>query len=364
MTWWMRMPKDMPRTLDAAVAEAKRLAEKGDRTAGAFLASAFHDESGRCAARFLDTPWCNGAVWSVNSSPTVKGDLTDFKVKWNPDQREKLYGKNRKGDLDGEYVDSAECYVTDMLDFRRDHFAGARAPLAFSSETHRPGLFKLLSVQEYVRGLSEDVHGMGKLMMANSTPSSVCWLVPWLDVMGTETDWNPGNRWRPMSDAEMLYRRVLCGPKPYCFLMNTNFDEFPKELSERFMKRCLAYGMFPGYFSPNASQGHYFSRPELYNRDRPLFKKYVPLCKLVAQAGWRPVTGARGNQASVYIERFGEKYLTVFNDGKDAKPVTITVEGAPPAQARELLGNTPLALKDAALSLTLEPEDVAVIELK
>jgi hypothetical protein len=205
---------------------------------------------------------------------------------------------------------------------------------------------------------------MGKLMMANSTPSSVCWLVPWLDVMGTETDWNPGNRWRPMSDAELLYRRVLCGPKPYCFLMNTNFDEFPKELSEKFMKRCLAYGMFPGYFSANASQGHYFSRPELYNRDRPLFKKYVPLCKLVAQAGWRPVTGARGSQASVYLERFGEKYLTVFNDGKETKTVAITFEGVPPSQARELLGDTPLALKDAALSLTLGAEDVAVIELK
>ena len=38
------------------------------------------------------------------------------------------------------------------------------------------------------------------------------------------------------------------------------------------MKRSLAYGMFPGYFSADASTGHYFKRPELYNRDRPLFK--------------------------------------------------------------------------------------------
>ncbi len=39
MTWWMRMPKEMPRTMDAALAEAKRLAGKGDKRAKAFLAS-------------------------------------------------------------------------------------------------------------------------------------------------------------------------------------------------------------------------------------------------------------------------------------------------------------------------------------
>ena len=125
--------------------------------------------------------------------------------------------------------------------------------------------------------------------------------------MGTETDWNPGGKWRPMSDAELLYRRALCKGKPYCFLMNTEFEQFSPELVEKYMKRSLAYGMFPGFFSHNASQGHYFTRPELYDRDRPLFKKYVPLCKRVAEAGWEPVTRARSSDEQVYVERFGER---------------------------------------------------------
>ena len=87
-----------------------------------------------------------------------------------------------------------------------------------------------------------------------------------------------------MSHADLLYRRAMCKGKPFCFLMNTRFEDFSHELVERYMKRSLAYGMFPGFFSHNASQGHYFTRSELYNRDRPLFKKYVPLCKLVAEA--------------------------------------------------------------------------------
>ena len=181
--------------------------------------------------------------------------------------------------------------MTDELDFRRDHFAAAETPLAFCLGTHRPAIFRGLIAFEYVRAIAADVHGTGKLMMANATPDRLCWLAPLLDVMGTETDWNPRGKWRPMSDADLLYRRALCKGKPYCFLMNTAFENFSHELVEKYMKRSLAYGMFPGFFSHNASEGHYFTRPELYDRDRPLFSKYVPLCKLVAEAGWEPITG-------------------------------------------------------------------------
>jgi len=84
--------------------------------------------------------------------------------------------------------------------------------------------------------------------MANATPIRLCWLAPLLDVMGTETNWNPGGNWRPMSDGELLYRRAMCKGKPYCFLMNTRFEDFSHELVEKYMRRSLAYGMFPGFF--------------------------------------------------------------------------------------------------------------------
>ena len=117
--------------------------------------------------------------------------------------------------------------------------------------------------------------------------------------MGTETDWNHNGTWRPMSNADLLYSRALCKGKPYCFLMNTDFEKFTPDLVERYMKRSLAYGMFPGFFSHNASEGHYFTRPAIYNRDRPLFKKFVPLCKTVAEAGWEPITRATSSDGSI-----------------------------------------------------------------
>jgi len=362
-TWWMKMPKEMPRTMEAALAEAKRLADKGDRRAKALFVSGYHNESGDYPARLLDTPWCNGAVWSMSALPGIQGEVTDFKNKWNAALREKLYGPKRQGDLDGEYVDSSEGYVTDELDFRRDHFAAADAPLAFSLGSRKPAIFRGLTAFEYVRAIARDVHGMGKLMMANGAPTRLCWLAPMLEVMGTETNWHRG-QWRPMSDAEMLYRRAMCKGKPYCFLMNTRFEDFSHALVEKYMKRSLAYGMFPGFFSHNASQGHYFTRPELYGRDRPLFKKYVPLCRKVAEAGWEPITQAHSSDHRVYVERFGDRHLTVFNDSPEQRTATVTLQGLKPGKSRDLVTGKPVEWREGKTTIALDSEDVAVIELR
>lgn len=366
MTWWMPMPPEMPRTMEAALAEAKRLADKGNPHAQALFTSGFHNAEGQLVARLLNTPWCNGAVWSMNSIPSIPGQYTDFNVKWNARIRESLYGPNRKGDLDGEYIDSSEGYVTDELNFRREHFRFAERPLTFCLHTKRPAMFRGLIVFEYVRAIAKDVHGMGKLMMANGAPTRLCWLAPMLEVMGTETNWHRHGQWRPMSDPELLYRRALCKGKPYCFLMNTNFDQFGPELVEKYMKRSLAYGMFPGFFSPNASGGHYFTRPELYNRDRPLFKKYIPLCKRVAEAGWEPITLARSDNSRVYVERFGRRYLTVFNDSPKKQTATIRLEGLRTSRPEtpELVHGGKIVWKEGQCRLCLDAEDVALLDLQ
>ncbi|MCK5802789.1 MAG: hypothetical protein KAI66_08155, partial [Lentisphaeria bacterium] len=340
-SWWMRMPKDMPRTMEAALPYVNKLAKEGNKKAQALLTSGFHDDRGQLGVKFKNAPWCDGAVWSMNSMPDVKGAVTDFKVKWNPEEKEKYYGYEKKGDLDGEYIDSSEGFVTGILNFRRDHLAVAQTPLTFSKDRCVPAQFCGLISFEYVRAIAQDVHGMGKLMMANATPTRFCWLTPLMDVLGTETVWFRGEGiWHPMSDAEMLYKRALAKGKPYCFLMCVDFNKFTYEFVEKYMKRSLAYGMFPGFFSPEYSQrSHYFYRPDFYNRDRPLFKKYVPLCKLVAEAGWEPITLAHSSDENVHVERFGRRYLTVFNDSKVPRDVTITLEKelAHTSSSRELL---------------------------
>jgi len=202
--------------------------------------------------------------------------------------------------------------------------------------------------------------------MANATPVSWCWLAPLLDVMGTETDWNAGGTWSPMSDEELLYRRALCKGKPYCFLMNSDFSKFPYEATEKFMKRALAYGMFPGFFSADASTGHYFTRPELYNRDRPLFKKYLPLCRRVAEAGWEPLTGAVSDNEAVVVERFGAPpkafCLTVYNLSDARQKATLTLTSLKASgPCREWVTGGGVVWAGNRAEVDLDPGDVRVL---
>ncbi len=305
----------------------------------------------------------------MNSSPAVKGPVTDFKIKWNRKIKDRYYGPGKKAHLDGEYIDSSEGFVTGLLDFRRDHLAAAQTPLTFARDSRKPAQFCGLISFEYVRAIARQVHAMGKLMMANATPTRFCWLAPLMDVLGTETAWLRGEGlWQPMSDSELLYRRAIAKGKPYCFLMCADFHKFHYEFAEKYMKRALAYGMFPGFFSPEYSQrSHYFKQPEFYERDRPLFKRFVPLCRRVAEAGWEPIPLARSSDPHVYVERFGRRYLTVFNDSFVPRTVTVTLDPKlPPGPgSRELLAGRPIPWtgRPRRTRLHLSYEDVAVIDL-
>jgi len=342
-TWWMslKLPEkpegealSRQEIMDLGVAEVHRLVEKkATAYALAWENSVMYDENQQPFGRFLDTPWCKGIVWSVCDAPGVKSPST-CEVQWSAAYQEKAYGTKRAENdftgVDGEYIDSSECYVTIELNFRRDHLTSVKTPLTFSEREKKPAIYRGLTSFEYVRELAGKVHASNRLMMANSTPGSLSWLAPVLDVMGTETDWNR-NGWNPMSVKDLQYRRMMCGKKPYCFLMNTNFTKFTYECSEKFMQRSLAFGMFPGYFSADASTGHYFRNPALYERDRPLFKKYIPLCKLVAEAGWEAETGVSVSRKELLVERFGNPatnggvyYVTVFNPTSAPVPVEFT----------------------------------------
>jgi hypothetical protein len=362
MTWWMTMPKGTPRTLQAAEAHARKLAEAGNADAQALLTSGFKDDQGSFVGLLRSEPWCDGIVWSMNSAPGVKGLPSHYSTRWGEPVQTQLYGPSAKGQLDGEYIDSSEGYVTAELDYRRDHFAAMATPLTFAPATYKPAIFRGLITFEYVHGIEQDTRSRGKLMMANGTPLALPWLTPLLDVMGTETDWKPQNAWQPMGVDDLYYRRALCGGKPYCFLMNTDFTHFSHEDMERYMKRAMAFGMFPGCFSHNAADSAYFTQPALYNRDRDLFKRYLPVIRRLAEAGWQPVTRASADNEQMLLELFGESLFTVFNPTTQPQTVTIQLE-AMPASATDLLNNRPLEIKSGRMTMTLAPEDVAVFEV-
>ena len=366
-TWWMPIKGRDGRssaTMQECIAEAERLAslKKGGGYARALKRCGFRDEDGHMCGRILDTPWCNGIVWNMNCAPG-QGPDGEFAAKLGDEHFAKKYKGSFPDGLDGEYVDSSEMYVTAPLDYNRANFAGMDTPLVFSSSDFRPCVFKGMMGYEYVRGAWRKVRAIGRRMMANATPHNWWWLAPYLDVLGTETNWHPGDKWTPWPDAKFMYARSICGAKPFCFLMNTDFNTFTYELVDKYMQRALAYGMYPSFFSPAAtSKSHYFTKPDYYNRDRPLFKKYMPLCKRVGEAGWRPVNRLlSSDSADVITEQFGDSYATVFN--LSAKPVRVTLtslSGAP--NAKELVSGGEWKFEGGRRTVEIPGETVFVLD--
>ena len=180
---------------------------------------------------------------------------------------------------------------------------------------------------------------------------------------GTETDWQLQGAWHPMSVAEFRYRRSCCGDKPYCFLMNSDFNTLDAQRVEKYMKRSLVFGMFPGFFSANAATGHYFENPALYERDRPAFKRYLPFIKLVAEAGWDPITDAAADSPAIALERFGKEYLTVLNDSQETVNTAITFKENI-VSAEDLLTGKTYPAENNTVFLNLNSEDVALLKVR
>ncbi len=164
--------------------------------------------------------------------------------------------------------------------------------------------------------------------------------------------------------------RALCGDKPFCTLVKADFNQVSPAAIETFMRRCVAYAMLPGFFDITPSGDHpgssYWLHPEWYDRDRPLFRRYLPLAAELARAGWQPVPSASVDGAA-FVERFGGgpvSYLTVSTDPAEDLAVRQAITVRPAfAQAGDLAVEllTGRVVADArVIRGELSPEDLAV----
>jgi len=79
----------------------------------------------------------------------------------------------------------------------------------------------------------------------------------------------------------------------------------------------------------DASNDPYWQDPVKIENGRPFFRKYIPIIKEIAAAGWQPVTLATSNSGSIRIERFGKGnrlYFTARNNGNLDSPCTIMLD--------------------------------------
>jgi len=86
----------------------------------------------------------------------------------------------------------------------------------------------------------------------------------------------------------------------------------------------------------------------------------------VGGRSWEPITRARADEAkrSIVVERFGERYLTIFNASGTPVTTGITLDSPPRSPAaRELVSGKSVPWTDRKARLSLDAEDVAVLDL-
>lgn len=273
--------------------------------------------------------------------------------------------------LGGTFVDTFERFSL-VNNYRREHWAATETPLAFdcSARVCQPLIFPTVG---FVKELASWMHGDGRLVFANGTPIDYPWGIPYIDGYAREVCWQSDGRYAPEPDHVMSYRRALAYQRPVFLFQKPADESYKAEWVEPFMKRCAAYGFLPAMHS-DPPNDRYWERPDLYNRDRHLWKKYVPVIKALSAAGWEPITYARSDNPEVYVERFGEPggslYLTLFNDSHERQTATISLDtetlglAAGDAEINEVLGGQTMTVADGQLrDLAVEPEDVKVLRL-
>ena len=397
MSHWLAMPRDVPRTYESALtvlnkdlagARGKDAAEM----AAATLTSGIENADGRLFLYLVKAPWCDGGVFALNPDPGIpttperpfnkamvmqQAIAAAFK-KNEPKPAPPAYQPStlnyqlppREG-LDGVYLDSLEM-SSGELNYRREHFRTASVPLVFDREG-RPCQLMIFNTWTFERDMAAQMHARGKLLFANAVLWQFSFPAPQLDVLGTEVNWLRHGEYQPDSDAVMNFRRALCRQKPYCLLMNTDYAKFTPELVERYFQRCLFYGIWPGFFDEEAASKdpYWGSGRKWYERDRPLFKKYIPLLRRLTAAGWQPLTHASCDNSNIQVERFGPEpggavFLTLLNDTADSQSATVTVDLhtlglKQPPSAQELVSRNAATPSRHGWKITLRPQQAEVL---
>lgn len=229
------------------------------------------------------------------------------------------------GELDGFGYDG----LSTGLNYREEHFRHSAAPPLWDPVAKKPLLNNHFDSCAFARAAAESFRARGQISVMNGALHASFFVAPWLDVFGAET----GLR---ISREAFNYVRSISRHKPVVTLLKGNFEQvYGRDEIELFMKRSLAYGVFPGFFdwftSALGPGGRYWDHPRYYERDRDLFRKYMPLVQTLAVAGWEPITHARSSHERVFVERFGPGgdgivWLTLLNEDAQPRATTITID--------------------------------------
>jgi len=291
---------------------------------------------------------------------------------------------------DGIYLDSLSYgFAVNYLNVSPAQLAVMTDPLTFDPHSGQPGADGIQHQVAFVRWLAKRLHPKGKVLQGNLFGIAHRFHAPLIDIFGREV--GSFGRTRQMdtiqSDDACCLSRFYANRRPVCNLLQEgNFHSPVPEVTHEEMKRYIDHQIFYGFYPGVATIGgedkpgyagwkRYFRGDAQCGRDRGLFKEAIPLIRRLNKAGWQPETGARCNDQTTLVERYGgppdsEILLTIRNPSPAPVTTTLWLEpdllGKPIAAlvpARPGSRIVPLAKPEAHL-VTLAPWQTAVFRLR
>lgn len=209
----------------------------------------------------------------------------------------------------GFYIDTilTHCGWPTFENYRREHWKYADYPLVFSYNTKQPVLLGALSQHDCLVQMHENMTDTDNLIGANIFHQSYSLYGHLIDVLGSEVHDTQ------MDDDRASLRRTMSHQKTNSNLMQWErhgSDIITSGEMENYINNQMFYGMFPSIEHANdggsyADNEWYWENATLYERDRDLFKKYMPIIKEISAAGWEPIPYATCDSPDIKFERYG-----------------------------------------------------------
>jgi len=288
---------------------------------------------------------------------------------------------------DGVYVDSisANGSVSDIEDFRKDRFKYAYQPLTFSIRNGQAIVSSQMVQYDFLNWLFNYEHSWNKKVMGNIFVYGYRYYAHLLDILGSEVF--------DIKEADNLsaIRRTLCYKKVNTNLMQwwKGSDFIDNDEVLQYIKGQLFWGFFPGIASCGGGIDwgetieRYFLHPELYERDRELFKTYIPIIRQLSEAGWEPIPFAQSSSNDILIERFGnwnntDLMFTLKNNSASTISSNITIDAQglefqddelSKLECNEIISNLSISLtintvtKKISFDMSILSNDVKVVRL-
>ncbi|MGP8321371.1 MAG: hypothetical protein ACT6FE_03475, partial [Methanosarcinaceae archaeon] len=258
--------------------------------------------------------------------------------------------------------------------YRRSHWEYADYPLVFSYDTKEPVLLGALSQYEFIDNMYTVLYNDEKTLAANAFYPSYSFYSHLLDVCGSEL-WDT-----TLNDWHGCNYRTMCYQKPVSNVLvgdHHGSDNITHYEVEEYINNQMFYGMFPSIDWYNDDSSRFWEDSEIYERDRDLFVKYIPIIKEISAAGWEPIPYATCDNPEIIFERYGGTdkglYYTVINSGSEAGDGVLTIDLSKlgfdtHVEVRELVTNISCIQEVTGEKLSLDiaslnPHDTRVYEI-